>query len=110
MQTAFMSPSCDLEDGSIIGRTAESLYSVVDWAQRHSQSEFALGVLAAMNYVLCRDENTPEKRQGQPDVIRKASEPPEWVKHYIRTFRPELLSVTGEEIPAFRGDSDSEPS
>lgn len=59
------------------------------------------------NNELCHDDNTPDKLQGKSDDIRKASEPPEWVKQYIRTFRPELLSVIGEEAHAFGSDSES---
>lgn len=71
--TVYKSDSCKLEDYSLIGRTFDELETVFDWALRNSDTEFGLGVLAAMNYVTCRDEQTPEERGCDKESIRKAA-------------------------------------
>lgn len=105
MRVLYKSPSCKPEDYSLIGRTAQDLDNVTTWAINNAHCEFGLGVLAAMNYVTCNDEKTPEERQGDPQGIRRAAEPPEWVKHYVKTFRPDLLPVAGKKDLAFMRDS-----
>lgn len=71
--TIYKSDSCKLEDYSLIGRSFIDLGEVFDWALRNSDTEFGLGVLAAMNYVTCRDEKTPEERLHDRRGICKAA-------------------------------------
>lgn len=70
----YRSDSCNFEEYTpLVGRTVIDIGEVFDWALRNSDSEFGLGVLAAMNYVTCRDEKTPEERLNDRRGICKAA-------------------------------------
>lgn len=108
MRVLYKSPSsCAPEDYTIIGRSADEIDGVIAWGIRNAHCDFGLGVLAAMNYMTCNDDKTPGERQHDKPGIRKAAEPPEWVKQYIATFGTELLSEAVDESLAFRGGSES---
>lgn len=65
-------------------RTYQELKYISDWAIEHADKNFALGVLASLNYIMGRDDKTPEGRMGDSANILKAAEPPEWVGIYIK--------------------------
>lgn len=70
----------------LVGRSKERLDELDKWGRQNSESEFALGVLATMNYVLRRDLKPPRDRTDNADSIRMAGESQDWMDAYFKTF------------------------
>ncbi len=93
---------CPLLDGgkyALFLRGGDDIDNIVQWARDNSDKGYALGCLATMNYLLCKDNKTPAERMNDAETIRNIATPKEWIELYIKTYCHELLSRPKETIP-----------
>lgn len=78
----------ELPDWYLVRRSIVDLLNTWSWGVHNCEDEFALGVIAAMNYVIGYSDDLPEDVADNPeaikDVVRKQRK---WAEEYEDTFR-----------------------
>lgn len=85
---------CPFEKRTIINCNTYELEELVKWAKQNCSSDYALGVLATLNYLKGYDDKTPAERIGDRDGICKSASPQDWIKLYIENCGLPELSET----------------
>ncbi len=82
---------CPFEKRTIINCDTKELEELVNWAIKNSESEYALGALATLNYLKGYDDKTPAERIGDHEGISKSAQTQDWIKLYLENAGlPEL--------------------